>query len=68
MSVDLTAAMINQALDLRLAEIRRTLPPDRQDAAVLEAHFMADHLHAVLRAQRAPRCEVSSDGRSFRCY
>ena len=60
--------MINQALDVRLAEIRRTLPPERQDAAVLEAHFMADHLHDLLRAQRLPRCEVSADGRSFRCY
>ena len=60
--------MIDQALDARLAEIRRTLPPERQEAAVLEARFMAGHLRAVLRAQRVPRCEVSTDGRSFRCY
>ena len=68
MSVELTPAMIDQALDARLAEIRRTLPPERQEAAALEARFMADHLHDVLRAQRVPRCEVSRDGRSFRCY
>ena len=68
MSVELTANMIDQALDARRAEIRRTLPHERQDAAVLEAHAMAGKLRDVLRATRTPRCEVSKDGRSFRCY
>jgi len=67
-SVELTTSMIDQALDARLAEIHRTLPPERQDAAVLQAHAMAGKLRDVLRAQRTPRCEVSKDGRSFRCY
>jgi hypothetical protein len=60
--------MVHQALVARLAEIRRALPPERQEAAVLKARLMDNHLHNVPRMRRVLGCEVPADGCSFRCY